>query len=216
MPEKTTKTTKTKKEELTVETLQKMPSGMREYVAYACGIGIKIGDVIDTILDYYKETYKYTKDLNEKEAKSILRESIRTCNPNDKKFCYKKYGATYREGRLSYVRSMGDDLLKAFERHIGNLNFALEKTGFNFHEGLTIKEYASITKDIAEAVSLYQSLAEAHQPDTEATFDILPALDSQLILAQIEAADNQTQKALPTTSEAPKALPDTSKSNDSE
>ncbi len=211
----TTKTTKTNKEELTAEILKKTSTRFREYVAHAIGSGNKIGDVLDNVLNYYKEKYKFAKDLSDEKAKSILRESMRTCNPNDKKFCIKKYGAAYREGRLSYVRSMGDNLLKAFDTHIKNLNFALEKTAFNFNIGLTTKEYASITKDIAEAVSLYQSIAEAHQPETEATFDILPALDSQLILAEIEA-DIQAQEALPATSEAPKALPDTSKSNDTE
>ena len=210
------KTTETNKEELTAEQLKKIPTRMREYVAYAIGNGIKIGDVLDSLIEYYKEIYEFSEDLNDENAKSILRETIRTCNPNDKKFCTKKYGALYREGRLSYVRSMGSNLLNAFDRHIDNLNFALEKTGFNFHEGLTIKEYASITKDIATAVSLYQSIAEAHQPETEATFDILPALDSQLIVAEIEAADSQAQGALPNTSEAPKALPDTSKTNNTD
>ncbi len=209
-------TTETNKEELTAEQLKKIPTHFREYVAYAIGNGIKIGDVLDSIIEYYKKTYKFSEDLNDENAKSILRETIRTCNPNDKKFCIKKYGAAYREGRLSYVRSMGNNLLEAFDTHIKNLNFALDKTTFNFHKGLTPKEYASITKDIAEAVSLYQSIAEAHQPDTEATFDILPALDSQLILAEIEAADTKAQEALPTTSEAPKALTDTSKTNDTD
>lgn len=209
----TTKTTKTNKEELTGEILKKTSARFREYVAHAIGSGNKIGDVLDSILNYYKEKYKFAKDLSDEKAKSILRESMRTCNPNDKKFCIKKYGAAYREGRLSYVRSMGDNLLEAFDTHIKNLNFALDKATFNFNIGLTPKEYASITKDIAEAVSLYQSIAEAHQPETEATFDILPALDSQLILAEIEA-DIQAQEALPATSEAPKALPDTSKSDD--
>ena len=213
MPEKKNKANK---EELTVEILKKTPTPIREFVAYAIGNGKKIGEVIDTILDYYKETYKYPKDLNDEEAKSILRESIRTCNPNDKKFCIKKYGAIYREGWLSYVRSIGSNLLNAFDTHIKNLNFALDKVTLNFRDGLTPKEYASITKDIADAVSLYQSIAEAHQPETETTFDILPALDSQLILAEIEAADTQTQKALTATSEVPKALPDTSKNNDTE
>ncbi len=209
------KTAKTNKEELTVEKLKKNSTHFREYVAYTIGSGSKIGDILDDILTRLKKRYKFSKDLSDKEAKSILRESMRTCNPHDKKFCIKKYGAAYRAGRLSYVRSMGDNLLEAFDTHISNLNFALEKTSFNFHEGLTIKEYASITKDIAEAVSLYQSIAEAHQPDTEATFDILPALDSQIILAEIEE-DIQAQKALPTTSEAPKALTDTSKTNDTD
>ncbi len=213
MPEKTTKT---KKEELTVEILKETSTRFREVVAHTIGMGYTIGEALDRILKYYKERYKFTKDLNDEKVKSILRESLRTCNPNDKKFCVKKYGAAYREGRLSYVRSMGSNLLKAFDKHIKNLNFALDKATFNFNEGLTPKEYASITKDIAEAVSLYQSIAEAHQPETETTFDILPALDSQLILAEIEAADTQTQEALPATSETPKALPDTSKSNDTE
>ena len=208
------KTTKTNKEELTVEKLKETSARFREYVAHAIGSGNKIGDVLDNIIKYYKKTYKFTKDLSVEKAKSILRESMRTCNPNDKKFCIKKYGAAYREGRLSYVRSMGNNLLNAFDTHIRNLNFALDKATFNFNTGLTPKEYASITKDIAEAVSLYQSIAEAHQPETETTFDILPALDSQLILAEIEATDTQAQEALPATSEAPKALPDTSKSND--
>lgn len=213
MPEKTNKANK---EELTVEILKKTSTRFREFVAHSIGSGNKIGEVLDNILNYYKETYKYTKDLNDEKAKSILRETMRTCNPNDKKFCIKKYGAAYREGRLSYVRSMGSNLLNAFDTHIKNLNFVLEKVTLNLHDGLTPKEYASITKDIADAVSLYQSIAEAHQPETETTFDILPALDSQLILAEIEAADTQAQKALPTAPEAPKALPDTSKSNDTE
>lgn len=198
-----TKKSKTTKKLITVDDLKNQPTQMKEIVAYLIGNGETIGAVLDNLLDAHKGTHKFPRDLTDEKAKAILREALRTCNPNDKKFNTKKYGAAYREGRLAYVRSLGDNLLRAFDKHIRNLNFALEKTTFNFNQGLTPKEYASITKDLVSAVSLYQAIADAHQPDSKFAFDIIPALDSQI-------RDAEKQKALPTTpEEEQEATPDT-------
>ncbi len=200
------------KEALTADSFKNICSNtnFRKDVACDIGRGDKIGDKIDRILDACDKKFMFTEDFTRDQAKSMLRESLRTCNPNDKKFNAKKYGAAYREGRLSYIRGMGDGLLRAFDKHISNLNFALEKATFNFNEGLTPKEYASLTKDLVTAVSLYQSIAEAHQPESENPYDILPAQDSELMLAEIEATETEAQAALPTPETALKALPETS------
>lgn len=74
---------------------------------------------------------------------------------------------------------------------------------------MTPKEYASITKDLVTAVSLYQSIAEAHHPESETPFDILPSQDSGLMLADIEdTAKAVAQESLP--SDTTKALPSSS------
>ena len=205
------------KEALTADILKNLCSNIdfRKDTACDIGRGIKIGDRIDRILDALDKKFMFTEDFTRDQAKSMLRESLRTCNPNDKKFNAKKYGAAYREGRLSYIRGMGDGLLRAFDKHISNLNFALEKATFNFNQGLTPKEYASLTKDLVTAVSLYQSIAEAHQPESETPYDILPAQDSELMLAEIEeTAKTVAQDALP--SDTPKALADSSDNTDTE
>lgn len=189
-----TKKSKTAKKLITADDLKNQPVPLKELVAYFIGNGDTIGQVLDNLLDIYKADYKFPRDLTDEKAKDILRDAIRTCNPNDKKFNTKKYGAAYREGRLAYVRSLGDNLLRAFDKHIRNLNFALEKTTFDFSKGLTPKEYAAITKDLVSAVSLYQAIADAHQPDSKLAFDIIPALDSQI-------RDAEKQKALSTTHE---------------
>ena len=206
-----TNTSRQKKKEITADTLKKVVKRFfAESTARSIGRGVPIGQEIENILKAFKKAFKFEKGLSDEDVKKILRESLRTCNPNDKKFNAKKYGAAYREGRLSYIRNMGDGLLRAFDKHISNLNFALENATFNFNEGLTPKEYASLTKDLISAVSLYQKIAEAHQPDNETPFDIVPALDSQLILAEIEATETEAQAALPTPEAALKALPETS------
>lgn len=198
-----TKKTKTEKELITQDILKNPPMEFKEITARSIGAGDTIGSVLDTFLAFYKKRYKFPRDITDKKAKSILREALRTCNPNDKKFNVKKYGAVYREGRLSRVRSLGDNLLRAFDKHISNLNFALENATFNFREGLTPKEYASITKDLVSAVSLYQAIAEAHQSDSKVAFDIIPALDSQIL-------DAKEQEALPPlTQEEKEGTPDT-------
>ena len=202
MSEKTKKS-KIEKTLITADELKKPPTHLKEHAARCIGQGETIGQVLDTFLNAYKDRYKFPRDLTDEKAKSILRDALRTCNPNDKKFNTKKYGAAYREGRLAYVRSLGDNLLRTFDRHISNLNFALENATFNFSEGLTPKEYAAITKDLVSAVSLYQAIADAHHPDSKLAFDIIPALDSQIL-------DAEKQKALPTTpEEQQEGTPDT-------
>lgn len=192
---------------LTAATLKKLSEVSKANVANLIGRGMKIGEVIEKVLNIYKTEYTFAEDLDDEQAMSIIREGLRTCNPNDKKFNVKKYGAAYREGRLACLHEIGGGVLRAFGTHIKNLNFALEKATFNFNTGLTPKEYASLTKDLVTAVSLYKEIAQSYQPDSETQFDVLPAQDSVLLLAEIEA------EALPT-SEAPKALPDSSQETD--
>ncbi len=219
MSEKT-KASRPKKRELTEDMVKELGRKMKEPVAYDIGNGDSIGEILDRSIESLKRIYKFPRTLTEDKAKSILREAWRTCNPNDKKFNAKKFGVAYRRGRLVYVRSMGDNLLQAFNTHISNLNFALDKATFNFNEGLTPKEYASITKDLATAVSLYQTIVDAHQPDAETTFDVIPALDSQIIAAELQEALSDTAvdepQALPITNDTPKSLPPSEDSEDTD
>lgn len=200
-----------KQKRITASDLKNVEERYKEGTARLIGTGRKIGELIKEIIGFYKERAPFADDLTDEKATSILREALRTCNPNDKKFNVKKYGAFYREGRLSMIQGMGDGLMRAFDKHIRNLNFALEETTFNFREGLSVKEYASITKDLVTAVSLYKEIAEAHQPASESPFDRLPAEDSALLLAEVEA---EAAEALPS-SEAPKALPEPTKDSES-
>ena len=156
----------------------KLNDDVKEAIAGHFGEMVPLSEILDELLKAVKQLNNYP-DITDEDAKGYLREAIRTCNPNDKKFNVKKYGATYEAGRRHYIRDMGDNLLKGLDQHIKNLNFALEKTTFNFHEGLNIKDYASITKDLVQAATLYQAIADAHRPDSEVAFDILPAVENQ-------------------------------------
>ncbi|MDE0554969.1 MAG: hypothetical protein OXI24_12170 [Candidatus Poribacteria bacterium] len=196
-------------------------NGIRQYVAREIGKGKKIGHVIDGFIDGLDEKYRWTKDFTRKQAKAVIRESLRTCNPNDRKFNAKKYGRSYREGRLQCIQGMGDGLLRALETHISNLNFAFENTTFRFDKGLTPKEYASMTKDLQTAISLYQSIANTYQPESESPFDVMPMIHNETMLAKIEdnaksvaqnALQGDTTKALPDSSDTP--TDETSESGD--
>lgn len=98
---------------MTVDTLKQVDESIKKQVAKFIGSGMPIGEVLTKVLDYYKSDYDFSDDISDEEAISLLRGSLRTCNPNDKKFNVNKYGASYREGRLAYVRGMGDNLLRA-------------------------------------------------------------------------------------------------------
>ena len=199
------------KEVITADFLKERSStiNFRKLVASEIGSGKKIGDLIDNLVDGLGEEFRFTEDFTPKQAKEILRESLRTCNPNDKKFNAKKYGESYREGRLQYIQGMGDGLLRAFDRHIINLNCALEHTKIRISDGLTPKEIASMTKDLLTAVSLYQSIANAHQPESESPYDVLSELHNEAMLAEIEEnAKAVAQNALQPHST--QALPDNS------
>ena len=202
------------KEVLTADSFKEKISNInfRKHVAGEIGRGEKIGNLIDTLTNLFDKEYRFTKDFTRKQAKEILRESLRTCNPNDKKFNAKKYGKEYRAGRLQYIQGMGDGLLRAFDTHIINLNFALENTKLRLSNGLTPKEIASMTKDLLTAVSLYQSIANAYQPESESPYDVLSGLHNDAMLAEIEdnakaVAQNALQpdstQALPDSSDTP-------------
>ncbi len=178
----------------------------RKHVAGEIGRGKKIGDLMDNILDLFHKNYRFTEEFTRNQAKEVIRESFRTCNPNDRKFNAKKYGEEYRKGRMHCIQGMGDGLLSAFNTHISNLNVVLEHTRINFKECLTPKEYASLTKDLFTAVSLYQNIAKTHQPELESPYDVLPIMHDETMLAQIEDnAKAVAQNALPT--DTTKALP---------
>ena len=144
----------------------KLEDERKRAVAKCFGQMVSLSEILDVLPKVVKQSDNYP-DITDEDAKGHLRESIRTCNPNDQKFNAKKYGAAYEAGRRTYIRNMGDNLLKGLDQHIQNLNFALKETTFNFHEGLNIKDYASITKDLVQAATLYQAIADAHRPDTK-------------------------------------------------
>ena len=156
----------------------KLDDELKAAVAVCFGRMMPLSEILDDLLKIVKRIDSYP-DITGKEAKDYLRESIRTCNPNDQKFNVKKYGAAYETGRQQYIRNMGNNLLAGLDQHIKNLNFALKKTTFNFQEGLNIKDYASITKDLVQAATLYQAIADAHRPNSEVLFDMIPALNSE-------------------------------------
>ncbi len=167
----------------------KLDDELKATVAKCFGRLMPLSEILDSLLKIVKRIDNYP-DITDEAAKDYLRESIRTCNPHDQKFNVKKYGATYEAGRQHYIRNMGDNLLAGLDQHIKNLNFALKKTTFNFQEGLNIKDYASITKDLVQAATLYQAIADAHRPDSEVEFDILPAVEHQKQATEGSAAQS--------------------------
>lgn len=199
------------KEALTADYVKQYCSGndIRQSVANAIGRGDTIGYVIDVCIADFEESFMFTEDFTREQAKAVIRSSLRTCNTNDKKFNAKKYGAAYHQGRLQCMQDMGDGLLRALGRHIKNLNFALENTKFNFAKSLTPKEYASMSKDLAATVSLYQSVAKTYHPGSESTFEFMSVIHNASMLAEIEEnAKSVAQQALP--SDTTKALPHSS------
>ena len=175
----------------------KLDDELKATVAKCFGRLMPLSEILDSLLKIVKRIDNYP-DITDEAAKDYLRESIRTCNPNDQKFNVKKYGAAYETGRRHYIRNMGDNLLGGLDQHIKNLNFALKKTTFNFQEGLNIKDYASITKDLVQAATLYQAIADAHRPDSEVEFDILPAVEHQKQATEgSELPSPAEQKSLP-------------------
>lgn len=90
--------TKTK-ETLTADFVKQYCSGndIRQSVANAIGRGDTIGYVIDVCITDFEESFMFTEDFTREHAKAVIRSSLRTCNPNDKKFNAKKYGRSYRQ-----------------------------------------------------------------------------------------------------------------------
>lgn len=200
---KNIETTEKEKPVLTAADIKnKVDTQLKNQVAFSIGTGRAIGDVINDYIHLLYFKYQFDNNITEGDIVTLLREAFRTCNPNDKKFNVKKYSEAYRAGRLSMVRDMGDGLLETFRTYINTMNDNLSSGLLNIDQKITIKEYAALIKDLATAASLYQSIAEAHQPDTEATFDVIPALDSQLSIPETD----ETEKTLPAPLDTPKAL----------
>lgn len=203
---KNIETTKKERPILTAaEIKQKVDTQLKRNVAFAIGAGQTIGDVIQDIIFSLTSDCDFDNSITMQNIESLLREAFRTCNPNDKKFNVKKYGDVYRAGCRAMVQDIGNGVMTAFRTYIKTLNQNLSTPLFSIDEKITIKEYAAIGKDLAAAASLFQSIAQAHQPNSENTFNILPALDSQLISAEIEAEAAEIEIALPA-AETPKAL----------
>ena len=188
------------------------------------GTGQTIGEIIQEIIPSLSYDYVFDNELTIQNIESLLREALRTCNPNDKKFNIKKYGDAYEAGCRAMVQEMGNGLVGAFRTYIETLNQKLSMPLFDIKEKITIKEYAAIGKNLATAASLYQSIAQAHQPNSENTFNILPALDnSNSKHTEIDAPNTEktlpapVKATLPTPSDTPKALvSDTSKNTETD
>ena len=84
----------------------KLDDEIKERVAECFGLMMPLSEILDSLLKIVKRIDNYP-DITDEDAKGYLRESIRTCNPNDQKFNVKKYGATYETGRRAVYPQYG-------------------------------------------------------------------------------------------------------------
>jgi len=166
----------------------KLPEELKQATAKQIGQTRSLSEILTELLTFYKTSFEdYPSEVSDPIAISYLRELMRTCNPNDKKFNSKKYGEAYQAGRHEYIRNIGTDLLQTVGNHVENLK-TITNTVKLTDTPLTPKEYASIGKDILQMVKLYQAVASAPEPASDAPLDMMLPTQTENALTETTLA----------------------------
>jgi len=179
----------------------KLPEELKQAITKQIGQTRSLSEILTELLTFYKTNFEdYPSEVSDPIAISYLRELMRTCNPNDNKFNSKKYGEAYQAGRHEYIRNIGTDLLQTVGKHVENLK-TITNTVELTDTPMTPKEYASIGKDILQMVKLYQAIASAPEPASDAPLDMmLPTqtenalTDTTLAIAEEPEEENAENK----------------------